>query len=383
MTAPPFNLDCLTTGEQFRELEPEWNTLLQRTAVDSVFLTWEYLSTWWKHYGDHFRLRVLTARSGDDGRLVGIAPMMTGRGHKFPFSQFRYLTLLGGLGDSLAEFQDFIIEPGWEARLVPAFYGMMTEDLKSEWDILQFDLIDEASPVLPHVLTTVPQFGGHTVQLTSHPSPYLNLPASWDDLLRSKSKNFKKQFKNHWNRLHKNHDVRLLTPGDDLPLDDAARELVRLNDERWKERGQAFQSDTFRNFHRDLMDVFGQRGWLYFRLLQVDHTYAAARYDFVYRNKIWNFQGGWDPDFAHLSLGRLFLGMGIQWAIEHGLTEYDFLKGMSDYKKSWASDVRYLLSIQISNPGSRRALGYQLLRIGKNLVRPRARDFMKPEALAS
>ena len=36
------------------ELEPlreSWNATLQRSASDTVFLTWQWCEAWWKNYG--------------------------------------------------------------------------------------------------------------------------------------------------------------------------------------------------------------------------------------------------------------------------------------------------------------------------------------------
>ena len=33
----------------FSALKPEWNDLLHRSAYDTLFLTWQWQSTWWKH----------------------------------------------------------------------------------------------------------------------------------------------------------------------------------------------------------------------------------------------------------------------------------------------------------------------------------------------
>ena len=58
----------------FWALKPEWNDLVRRSSSDTLFLTWEWQSTWWKHLGEG-SLLLLGFRHGDDGRLAGIAPL--------------------------------------------------------------------------------------------------------------------------------------------------------------------------------------------------------------------------------------------------------------------------------------------------------------------
>jgi hypothetical protein len=60
--------------EPVATLEPvrqEWTELATRSR--SVFKTWEWLSTWWDHFGEHRALMVVAVQSQD--RLVGILPL--------------------------------------------------------------------------------------------------------------------------------------------------------------------------------------------------------------------------------------------------------------------------------------------------------------------
>ena len=57
-----------------RRLRPEWNGLLCRSPASSVFLTWEWIATWWEHFGREGDLLILAVRD-ESGRLVGLAPL--------------------------------------------------------------------------------------------------------------------------------------------------------------------------------------------------------------------------------------------------------------------------------------------------------------------
>jgi len=365
--AQSIQIDVVLDEAGFRDLEPEWNPLLQRSSSNSVFLTFEYLHLWWEVYGKDYRLFIFTARD-EEGRLIGIAPMMSGFGHVFPRKLFRHLTFMGGLGDSLAEYQDFIVEPGLEAEVTPRLYESMIRDVEADWDLLFLPLVNEESAVLPHLLKAIPEHGAYSFQLSSRPSPNIPLPGDWDEFLRSKSKNFKKQFKNQWNRLHKNHCVEWVEADRDISIEDAMKVLTELNLQRWGDAGKAFKSDAFSEFHQRLAESFREKDWLYLRLLKVDGQWAGARYDYVYGGKLWNYQNGWLPQMSNLSLGKLLIGHSVQWCIEQGLKEYDFLAGDSSYKLSWATRTRHLLTIEILNPASRKAAAFEQLRMLRSLM---------------
>ncbi len=362
---PDLQIEIMTTEERFFELGHLWNSFLEECGVKSVFLTWEYLKNWWEVYGGEYQLYVVLMKD-ESGQLLGIAPLMIGRGHTFPRRAFRHLTFIGGLGDSLSEYQDLIVRPGYEQRFIQAVVHTVFTEIETEWDLLFLPLMDETSATLIHFVAELPKRNCHMVQLTSRSAPHIPLPGSWDEFIKAKSKNFKKQFNNQWNRLHKKHDVEWLEAGKDIEVGAAMKIVSSLNRERWGSEGDTFKSAEFSQFHERLANDFLAKNWLYLRLLKVDGTYAAARYDFVYADKLWNYQNGWLPELANLSLGKLMIGDCVRWCINQGLDEYDFLAGETDYKRSWATKTRQLVTMEVSNPLSRKAIAYEQMRRFKN-----------------
>jgi CelD/BcsL family acetyltransferase involved in cellulose biosynthesis len=58
----------------FDKLKDEWNSLLARSRFNTIFLTWEWQTTWWRHLGrNRGELYLLEGR--DEGGLVAIAPL--------------------------------------------------------------------------------------------------------------------------------------------------------------------------------------------------------------------------------------------------------------------------------------------------------------------
>ena len=57
----------------FLNLKSEWNGVLRRSKDDSIFLTWEWLSTYWKYFGKERKLRILLME--DKNQIIAIAPL--------------------------------------------------------------------------------------------------------------------------------------------------------------------------------------------------------------------------------------------------------------------------------------------------------------------
>ena len=66
-------IDIITDRAGFEALREPWARLQDRIPDTSVFMTWEWLHLWWKHYGDGQELRLLVVR--DAGIVVGIMPL--------------------------------------------------------------------------------------------------------------------------------------------------------------------------------------------------------------------------------------------------------------------------------------------------------------------
>ena len=117
----------------FWALKPEWNELLHRSCCDTLFLTWEWQSTWWKHLGDG-NLLLLGLRGGDDGRLVGIAPL-----YHAETDEGQSVIHQVGCRD-VSDYLDLIVEVGQE----DAVYRAVLDYLENEapaWDIV--DWVDD------------------------------------------------------------------------------------------------------------------------------------------------------------------------------------------------------------------------------------------------
>ena len=50
------SIERIDDEERFAGLAGEWDALLADTDADNVFLTWEWLHTWWRHLAGRRRL---------------------------------------------------------------------------------------------------------------------------------------------------------------------------------------------------------------------------------------------------------------------------------------------------------------------------------------
>src|SRR5438128_5647804 len=90
----------------FEKLRNEWSELLEASDSDCLFLTWEWLYTWWKHLAGDRQLAILAVRRG--GRLDALAPFCRraeSLWHRRPLPVLEFL----GNGCVGSDYLDFIV----------------------------------------------------------------------------------------------------------------------------------------------------------------------------------------------------------------------------------------------------------------------------------
>jgi CelD/BcsL family acetyltransferase involved in cellulose biosynthesis len=331
---------CVEDTQGLQSLEPQWNALLGRSDSDSVFMTWEWVWTFWEVYGARYRPLVLVA--SEAGRVVGIAPLMVGRGSGRLTRSLRYLMFIGQNEDVTPEYLDFFIERGREEEVAEALCLALVGEQRGAWDLVRLERVLRSSPNLGTICAVLQHHGVPLERTAAVDCPYATLPGSWERYLASRSKHFRKRVGYNLRRLEREGPLALLHVESDVSLDKAYEELVRLNRERWGEAGESFQSERYVAFHRRVCERLLRRGWLLMVLLKVGERVGAAKYDYVYGGKVWGNQGGWLREYEKHEIGNVLLGMLIEHGIEQGCREYDFLGGEADYKRRWGDGARVM-----------------------------------------
>src|SRR5918998_682407 len=107
----------LRDTEGFVSLREEWDDLYKDCPSATPFSSWEWLYSWWEHYGEgSYKLRLITLRDHESGLLVGLLPLMVRRGR---------LLLLGDNAKALfwyvtTPYKDVLVREGWEEEVAKA-----------------------------------------------------------------------------------------------------------------------------------------------------------------------------------------------------------------------------------------------------------------------
>ena len=322
----------VTDSEEFSSLRETWDALLAKSSDNNAYLTWEWLLTWWKHYGEGKRLNILLIEEGD--KIIGIVPLMRVKYGKFPVR----LDVMENISSLDPDYSGVILTERKE-DCVTALLSYLEKRINSDGITVRLSRIAGDSEFLTLMRKQCPSLSKSLVlyERALTPSPYIPLPATWDeylDLLSSKTRN---TLRRKLKLLRKEHNIEFkkCSPADDIP--GSVHIFYELHQRGWRSRGLsgALTDAKMREFNIDISKVFSEKGWLNLSFLVVDEKPASAVYGFEYNGKFYYGLTGFDPDYSRHSVGHLHIMFLMEEAIKNSLKEFDFMIGAEEYKYRW------------------------------------------------
>jgi peptidoglycan/xylan/chitin deacetylase (PgdA/CDA1 family)/CelD/BcsL family acetyltransferase involved in cellulose biosynthesis len=335
---------CYRTWQEVQELKEHWNVLLSRSRNDTVFLTWDWCSAWWKCYGAERTPFVLAAWEGRE--LVGVAPLYAQPARSLGQSWI-CLRLIGD-GSHDSDYLDCFAWRGHEAETMAVFVNFL-ERQRSSWDWLEINGARRESSTLMALLASARgrRWGCKSESIAC---ATLRLPPSWDEYLKQLEPRFRTKVRSAFTSMQQYLRS--------APLECASKEEIEswlppffdLHGRRWATESKpgVFRDATKRRFYGELSQVALDRGWLAFHRLNWGDRPLAFQYGLLYRNRFHLLQEGYDPDFSAIRPGVALRGWLMRHWIEAGLEEYDFLAGAARYKLDWGASQHLTLRVRLA-----------------------------------
>lgn len=336
-------------------LRPQWEALLDRSNRKEITQSPDWLLTWWRVYGGLQGRRLRLGLFHQDGRLIGLAPLLR-RWHWYGGGlPFRRLELLAsGEPDEHGIFSNhlaILAETGFEEAVADRLASAVVGGAFGSWDEVVLPMMSGDTP-LPDLLADAFRTAGASVEKTETAfAPYTPLPASWEAYLQGLSKHKRRTVQRSLKALEAWSDGTLrlerATTSEDLEKGKAI--LVRLHQTRWAGDGQAgvFRSPLFVQFHDLLMRRLLERGELELLWLCARDEPIAAVYGMIWGGKVSIYQTGRRLDVPEsLRPGFALMALAIRRAIEAGLQEFDLLAEDMRYKRQLAPMARPLVRLR-------------------------------------
>lgn len=331
-----------TSAAHLHQMKSDWNELLENSCANTVFLTWEWITTWWEIYGDKYKLYILTIRDSS-GILLGIAPFKIAFRRYFLLKKLLALEFIGYGKGITPEYLDVIVRRGYEKTVMPLLLQYLTQH--SSCEVYDLQPFASSSPNISFFINSFREEKAYYEKRDCSICPVVYLPQKWNDFVLSKSKNFRKKMKEHERKCERDLNLRFHKCVSLDELEYGMNQLAALHLNRWGRSSRAFSSRKYIEFHKSISSKFYKRDWLRLFFLQNGGEPIAANYCYYYNDEYFYYQSGRDLSYSKYHVGLVLMNKIVEEAINEGATLFDFLSGAEPYKFRWANKTRGSLRI--------------------------------------
>jgi len=352
-------INVLQDITSFQHLEKNWNELVENSGDKNVFLTWDWQYEWWLTYGVGKQLYIITIYEGD--QLIGILPSHITIEKIFPgVPRVKFLKFMG-TGEVYSDFLDVIVVPDYKEKVAKLLSSYFREP--QPWNILELsDVLGNAS------IAGVKSYLSSEELMWSAEGgvcPGIEFNDNWDDFLASLSKKMRYEVRSDRRKLDKVGEIEHYTVTDSADLSYAMAEFERLHQDRFVKKGEkgVFVSQAYTQFHNNVARRLLERGWLNLVFIRVDGINVACRYQFIYKERIFDYLPGLDTNWYKHSVGMVQLSHCVENAIKRGCHRYEFLRGDESYKYRWKAVDQHLYTLRMASNNVRSKSLFLVLRI--------------------
>jgi CelD/BcsL family acetyltransferase involved in cellulose biosynthesis len=326
-------------------LREQW-TELHDAASANPFQSWEWLSTWWRVFGQRRPLWILEARDRGD-RLAGLLVLAARPG----LAGARRFGLLGN-GVTGADGLDALVRPGLGEPARAALAQAVAEGA-TRWDALDLEDLPCGSPTLQALRGALLDRGARADVEFRFTCPGFALRGTFAEHLQRMRRRETYGRRVRWLERQPGYAVEVISGPDGAA--EAMEDLLRLHRLRWEPEGGSYgiPPGSAEDFHREVAPLLARRGWLKLWRLSLGGRAIAMIYGIELKGRFHYYQSGMDPAWAARSPGLVLVGKTIEDAYARGLTDYDFLRGTEPHKLDWSSDRREVVALRAWAPGLR------------------------------
>jgi CelD/BcsL family acetyltransferase involved in cellulose biosynthesis len=356
-------LEIIRDEAGFAALESVWDSLLKASATRSPFLAWDYVRLWWEEFQHHFQL-CLGVVKDESGTVRGIAPFVIGTEMDGGRQHLRHLGFINGLGQLQGERLDLLVPAGQEAEITPLLARVIANS-RARWDVVRLNKVPEESPNQPILMAELRRTGSLAGVLNRSYCHCFPLPATWEAYEATKPGNFRRNIRRYWSILTTKLEAIVAVAGQEISPAEAMQKFFELHAMHWPDGVSSFLRPAAKRLHQKLCLKWIPTGEMQLSFIMVDGAAVGAVYAFCYLDELYVYQLGWNPAFAHVSMGNMSVRACVFAAIQRGLKLVDFLPGDYRYKREWSGDKRVLIDMECFHQWRPRALLFCLLRWAK------------------
>lgn len=318
---------------------PDWEQLAGAAVEKLPTLLAGFLVPWFQHAAPDYRCHALTA--WQDDRLVGFAPFAFREVGRFGMSH----RILGFPMRGTTPPFDLLFS-GQDDEVAAAFVDHL--ERSDGWDMVFLHNVRLPSGPTDALCRSAQNAGFDVDRTSCTETLYVETDTSWDEFLRKRHRNIRKNIWRGWRNCEKIGVTKCLTyPGDIDDLDRALDYAFQLLRTSWKKiEGAKSLDDHFLGLVARALDDDKR---LTLRFLTINQTPVSYLMEIHCRDDWYLFHSAFDPAYRQLSVGQLIIGDCIRAAHYEGVATVDLL-GSNDYLARWTDKCHAVDEIVIIKP---------------------------------
>jgi CelD/BcsL family acetyltransferase involved in cellulose biosynthesis len=318
---------------EVESIAQQWDRLLEQSPCNRAFSSCQWFVAWCRSQQQQAPFVMIARRGAELAAVLPLAQQEEPGTLDFASSMSDYNDLIADAEDLTAQvgLMQFAISEGRAYRL--AFSNVRPDSL----------CVQAAGRMAESA-------GLKTSYQPSWNCFYLPLPNTFVEYLATRSRIFRKGLGRIQRNAQRNGlEVCRLTPARVSP-DEVAELFLSLNLSRFesKNRFSRFASKPVQQFVREVLPSLFVEGKMSAFVLVHGSRILAIDLCMRGRNSLCSWNGGFLPEAAQWSPGRLLFAAGIEHAMASGLQEYDLLRGSHAYKASWATHSRAIGNLEFN-----------------------------------
>ncbi len=327
-----YKVALITNLKQWSKWRNQWNDLLANSAnfETRIFLSYEWLTTWWQFFGKGKKLMVITVAA--DKTLVAAAPLFSTLSPITPSAR-----IVRFVGNGNSDYGDFLVRKGYQDATKLIWQWFFAN--RSIWDIIALHELPANNQSVSALRQTQIPSEIRTSILAGevcHQIPIDSCPNSWRNLA---SNSLREQIKRRERQISRNFSAGFSVAQREDEVQQIMLQLFALHRLRWGQLGQTgvFISPKVRQFHIEFAKRALLQGWLRLHSLSLDDCVAAVYYAFKVGDYAGFYTCGFNPKFAKYSVGKVLLAKVIDEAQREGAKVFDFMRGNETYKAEFGT----------------------------------------------
>lgn len=313
------------------DITDEWCRLLDHCTPAYPFQHPSWHAVWWERFSGERRPLLLTVR--DSGRLVAVAPLMHD-GDRL---------LLAG-DPQICDYMDLTVAPD----APDAVYDCILDAASQRpWRELVLWGVPEEGRTLGVMQRLAARRGWTAAEDFEAVCPRLSLPATWDGYVRSLSKKDRHELRRKLRRFAEaGAGMKLISLTRVEDVRDGLDEFIRLHMISRHDKRE-FMTPAMEGFFRALAVALAARGLVRLLFVELDGRRVAGLLTFAAGDELLLYNSGYDPAYAHVSVGLVSKALALQAAIADGKGHFDFLRGAEPYKYDMGARDREVHTLTI------------------------------------